>query len=156
MHHWALHDTTFDAANQTLLPWERCSCKDATADNAMWCSNCLTSLMAQQSSFTCLQRDQLVMFEKVLHTSYSFLLASIVRVMFHKMQHMMARLMHDHVVVEVPSKDRKALLDSNIHDTARNSANICDHKLKMPFSAKSKMWMPLFIPDKWSLQECKA
>ena len=93
---------------------QRCNSRQCHVTKTVTCSNCLASLITQLSSFTCLQRDQLVLFEKVLHTSYSFLLASIVRVMFHKMQHMMTRLMHDHVVVEVPSKDRKALLDTSL------------------------------------------
>ena len=56
----------------------------------------------------------IVLSEKVPHTSYSTLLASIVRVMLHEVQDMIASLVHDHVMIEVPSKHMKALLDTSL------------------------------------------
>jgi len=62
----------------------------------------------------CFQGKHIVLSEEVPHTSYSTLLASIVRVMLHKVQDMIASLVHDHVVIEVSSKHRKALLDTGL------------------------------------------
>ncbi len=70
--------------------------------------------MIKVEDLTCFQGKHIVLSEKVPHTSYSTLLASIVRVMLHKVQDVIASLVHDHVVIEVPSKHRKALLDTSL------------------------------------------
>lgn len=62
--------------------------------------------------------------------------ASIIRVMLYEVQDMAAGLVCDHVVIAVPCKHRKALLDPstmvNVHVVTHHSANTCDYRLKMP------------------------
>ncbi len=70
--------------------------------------------MTKVEDLACFQGKHIVLSEEVPHTSYSTLLASIVRVMLHKVQDMIASLVHDHVVIEVSSKHRKALLDTSL------------------------------------------
>ena len=70
--------------------------------------------VTEVEALACFQEKHIVLFEKVPHTSYSTSLASIVRIMLHEVQDMAAGLVHDHVVIEVSSKHRKALLDTSL------------------------------------------
>ena len=70
--------------------------------------------MTKADVLACFQEKHTVLFEKVLRTSYSTSLASIVRIMLHEAQDMAAGLVHDHVVLEFSSKHMKALLDTNL------------------------------------------
>lgn len=65
--------------------------------------------MIEAEALACFPEKGIVLFEKVPHTSYSTLLAGIVRIMLHNVQDMAAGLVHDHVLVEVSSIHRKAL-----------------------------------------------
>ncbi len=70
--------------------------------------------MIEVEGLACFQQKHIVLSEEVPHTSYSTLLASIVRIMLHDVQDMVAGLVHDHVVIEVSSEHRKALLDTSL------------------------------------------
>ena len=69
-------------------------------------------------------------------SSYSTVHASIIRVMLYELQDMADWLVCDHVVIAVPCKYRKALLDPSpmvdVHVATDHSANTCDYRLKMP------------------------
>ena len=70
--------------------------------------------MVEVEALALVQGKHVVLFDKVTHTSYSTLLASIVRIMLHEVQYTAAGLVHDHVIIEVPSKHRKALLHTSL------------------------------------------
>ena len=60
--------------------------------------------MIEVEALACFQEKHIALLEEVPHTSYSTLLASIIRIMLHEVQNMAAGLVHDHVVIEVSSK----------------------------------------------------